>query len=198
MLGVTNCEFNKIYNKYIDMSNNNYDLYDEYQTMAHEFLTNIQLSSNQNNIKKEIKFICKYPSLLEFQSAVKIQKWWDRMRAKLLALNYIKYQQCEDCGKWRLKYQENIRENELMKTNACADYITYMHNCSCCIKYVCHDKKCSFVLFCCNNITIRDYENLVYDNDNCLTIKCNHCNLENDVKLTWFGMTSQEHIDKYF
>ena len=28
-------------------------------------------------------------------------------------------------------------------------------------------------------------------------IKCNHCNKENKVNLTWYGMTSQEHMDKY-
>ena len=199
MLAVSKHDFNKIYSKYIDMSNNNLDLYDEYQHISYEFLRNIQLSpNNENLIKKEFKFICKYPSLLEYQSAVKIQKWWDRMRGKLLALNNIKYQQCEDCGKWRKKYQKESKYNELMQDNACADYITYNNNCSCCVKYICKYNKCAFVLFCCDNVTIRDDENIIYDNDNRLDIKCNHCNKENDVKVTWYGMTSQEHMDKYW
>lgn len=199
MLAVPSYEFNKIYNKYYDMSYNSNQLYDEYQNICHQFLASIELSPNPSNqIKKEFKFICKYPSLLEYQSAVKIQKWWERMRAKLLSLHNIKYQQCEDCWKWRIKYQASSKYNELLEADACADYISYNHNCSCCVKYVCEYNKCAFILYCCNNVTIRDDENIIYNNDNCLKIKCNHCNKENIVNLTWYGMTSQEHMDKYW
>jgi len=173
------------------------DIYEQYRNQSLQFLKNIQLTTN-TEIKDTTKFVCLYPSLLQYKSAIKIQKWWERMRAKLLSLNHIKYQQCEDCGKWRKLYNKNNKsDNEIMIDNACADYLDYGHLGWCCIKYVCKDNKCSYLLQCCNNITLRNEESCLDDSNKYITIQCNHCNSENEVKLTWYGMSVQEYINKY-
>lgn len=220
-------EFNKVYDKYYEMKNENiYNNYDEFNRLAQEFLENIELSGNSiKTVNKQIKFACKYPSLLQYHSAIKIQKWWNRMHSKLLALNHIKYQQCEDCKKWRKIYinynhkylgkyninwsDKNVIEelkketelesnNELEIKDCCSDYLDYSSLGRCCYKYVCKkDKnKCSYLLFCCNNITLAN-ENNFKDNGNNAEITCGYCNKINNINLIWYGMTINEYMDKY-
>ena len=232
MLTLKSTEFNTFYNKFFVINNKEMsyekkeDIYENYNEQACEFLKNIELTGNYE-VKNITKFSCLYPSLLEYNSAIKIQKWWERMRAKLLALNNIKYQQCEDCGKWRTKYiqyeefkyngkiycfidESNIDlmnsynewkikqpYNELIIKDACADYLDCSHLGRCCIKYVCKEKKCSYLLTCCDNITLKNEYNFK-DNEKDAEIKCNHCNTENKIKLTWYGLSTQEYMNKYY
>lgn len=231
MLTLKSHEFNTFYNKFFvtnnkEMSNKKEeDIYEECKNQAYNFLKNIELTGSYQ-VKNITKFSCLYPSLLEYNSAIKIQKWWERMREKLLVLNHIKYQQCEDCGKWRKSYtpfeefdykkyrntydisdnlifnnafnewKKNQPYNELMIEDACADYLDCSHLGRCCIKYVCKDNKCSYLLTCCDNITLRNKDNFK-DNEKDAEIKCEHCNTENKIKLTWYGLSTQEYIDKY-
>jgi len=111
---------------------------------------------------------------------------FQRKFRKYLSLKQLGWRcyQCEDCKHYFWASPE--ADNNYHITNACCDLTVGL----CCWKYKC-PWNCVFPCSKCRKPTISDYGGWID------SIQCKHCNYEFTPNFVWYGLSPEQHLDRY-